>query len=276
MKNFIYLLLIGLFISSCSDSDPILDPDESGVLPNQEIDIKVNIKQNTGNIFDLFVFDLYSEKGFYMQDVIDSYDSLVWIVPNVGRFYLLHNNSFVYQWSQTFVLPSKYTSILVGYKDNKIIKADTAYITILNDKDFLGYKWKDITKSEGRLTAYADVLSSEYSLATSQSFKDSIPSVNVYLINERREEFPVFASKSKGVLSNYLSTLYAEPTYTEKQSDLLIKEYNKLFKNRLEGTSGIKPVSIWITPKSKILLYSYHEEYIGYDEYKIYAEPNLN
>lgn len=273
MKNFIYLILIGLFISSCSDSDTISDPDNNGELPDQGIDIKLNIKQNTGNIFELLEFSLYSEKGFSMQDARDTYDSLVWTVPNMGRFHLFNESSFTFSWSQNFFLPSKYTSILLGYKNNKIIKADTAYITIHNDKDFLGYKWKDITKSSGHSTGYTDVLFSEYSLATYQSIKDSIPSVTLFLWNERNKDEKLFAQKSEKILFNYISSLYSEPTYTEKQNEVLLKEYNKLFKDRIEGA---KPLYIWITPKLRIVLYSSYEEYGEYDEYRIHAEPNLN
>lgn len=272
MKYFIYLMFLALFITSCSESTNNIDTDDDNgqELTSQNIDIKLNIKQNTGNIFQLLEFSLYSEKGFTLLDSRNTYDSLVWTIPNLGRFHIFNRSSFTFAWSQNFFLPGKYTSILQGYKDNKSIKADTAYITIRNDKDFLGYNWKDITKPLGYSNGYADILAKDYTFATYQSIKDSIPSITLFLLNEGKDDEKTFSQKSEKILSDYINTLYSEPTYTEKQNELLTKEYNKLFNNRIEGA---KPIYIWITPKSKIVLYSYYEEYGGYNEYRIQAEP---
>lgn len=281
MKDFIYLILIGLFISSCSHSDNILDSDDDPELPNQAINIKLEVKQETGNIFEMIQFNIYSENSFPIFDLKNSYDSLIWTVPDLGRFNVYSQTSgegyysshFTSQWSHNFFLPAKYTSILLGYKDNKIIKADTVYINILNDKDFLGYNWKDITTSSGFSTGYVDALSDNYSFTTYQSLSNSIPSITLFLWNERKEDENIFAQKSEKILFDYICSLYSKPTYTTNNSDLLIEKYNNLFKDRIEDA---KPLSIWITDKSRIVLYAHYEEYGGYDEYRIHAEPNLN
>ncbi|PXV58920.1 hypothetical protein CLV62_14133 [Dysgonomonas alginatilytica] len=274
MKKFIPLIFIGLFASSCSDSDKILDDDDSQ-LPNRVINIQVKAKQQTGNIFELIQFDVYPENGFFALDIEDSYDSLVWTVPELGRFHLFSDNSFTTRWSQNFFLPSRYTSILLGYKDNKIIQADTTYIDILNDKDFLGFNWKEITESAMHNTGYVNVLSDDYELATYGSFKDNLPSIDLHLWSDRnkKETESEFAKRSEEILFNYICSLYSKPTYTADKNNLLMEKYNELFKNKKEGA---KPLNIWVTEKSNIVLYTFKEEYADYYKYRIHAEPNQN
>lgn len=266
MRYFIYLILIGLFISSCSKSD-----DDNQEITNPAIKLKFKTEQTTGNIYEMFVFNLYSEEGGTLFDIENTYDSLVWTVPDLGSFHLLKKNTFIYQWSQVFFLPGKYKTILLGYKDNKIITSDSIYINVLKkNTDFLYFNWVDVKESKGS-TGYADVLSDHYSFATYQSITDSIPSITLFLLNEGKDDEKTFSQKSEKILSDYINTLYSEPTYTEKQNELLTKEYNKLFNSRIEGA---KPIYIWITPKSKMVLYSHYEEYGEYNEYRIHAEPN--
>ncbi len=269
MKYLIYLIVITLFFPSCSDSN-----NDSQETPNQIIiDLKLKAEQTTGNIFDLFVFNLYSEKGFTLFDISNTYDSLVWKIPNLGSFHLLTKNTFTHQWSQVFFLPGEYTTILLGYKENKIITSDSIEINILKkNTDFLYFNWENVKKSQGS-TAYADILAKDYTFATYQSLNDSIPSVTLFLLNEGKSDEKTFAQKSGEILSGYITSLYSEPTYTTKQNELLLEEYDKLFRDRRKGS---KPLSIWITSKSRIVLYSYSDEYREYEEYRIHAEPNRN
>ncbi len=266
MRYPICMILIGLFISSCSNSD-----DDSQEITNPTIKLKFKAEQTTGNIYEMFVFNLYSEEGGTLFDIENTYDSLVWTVPDLGRFHLLKKDSFINQWSQVFFLTGKNKTILLGYKDNKIITSDSIDINVLKkNTDFLYFNWVDVKESKGS-TAYADILAKDYTFATYQSIKDSIPSITLFLLNEGKDDGKTFSQKSEKILFDYIKTLYSEPTYTEKQNELLTKEYNKLFNNKEKGA---KPISIWITPKSKIVLYSYYEEYGGYNEYRIQAEPN--
>ena len=267
MKHIIYLILISLFASSCSNSD-----DNNQETPKSVINIKLKAEQTTGNIFDLFVFNLYSEEAVSLYDISNTYDSLVWTIPDLGSYNLLEKNSFMYQWSQVFFLPGKYTTILLGYKENKVITSDTININILQkNNDFLYFDWKNIKESWGS-TGYSDLLANDYSFATYQSLKDGIPSVTLFLLNEKKSDEIAFAQKSKIILSDYITSLYAEPSYTEKNTTQLIEEYNKLFNNKVKDA---KPLSIWITAQSRILLYALNEG-LGYNEYRIMAEPNLH
>ena len=272
MKHFIYLILISLFISSCSSSDDDYG-DNNQETPNPAIDLKLRAKQTTGNIFDMFVFNLYSEKGGTLLDISNTYDSLVWKIPELGSFHLLTKNSFMFQWSQVFFLPGKYTTMLLGYKENKIITSDTIDINILQkNNDFLYFNWKDIKESWGS-TGYSDILAKDYTFATYQSLKDSIPSVTLFLLNEKKSDEKIFTQKSEKILSDYITSLYSKPSYTEQNTTTLTQEYNRLFKYKVKDA---KPLSIWITPQSIILLYSIYDTYRGYDEYRIIAEPNYN
>lgn len=272
MKNLIYLILIGLFASSCSDSDKILDDDDSKS-SNPLVKIQVKAKQQTGNIFELIQFDIYSESSFTLLDIYDSYDSLVWTVPEVGRLHLFTDHSFTWRWSQNFFLPSKYKSILLGYKDNKIILADTTDIEILNDKDFLGFNWEDITESSPHSSGYVNVLSNDYELATYGSFKENLPSIDLYLWSDRNEDESELAKRSEKILFNYISSLYTKPTYTTSTNDLLTEKYNQLFKHKKEGA---KPLAIWVTDKSNIVLYTFKDDFADYYSFRVHAEPNRN
>ena len=276
MKNLFYSLAVLLFISSCSKTDNSIfpddmDDDEGNNNVENIIPLKLEIEETQKNIFEHAVFKLFPDKNFMLFPLMDVYDSITWKVSNIdGRMKVLeqtdHSGRFTQQWSHHFYLPGKYQTYISGYKNNKIAYSDTTEIEIINTKDFLRYNWKDIHGSIGHSTGYVDALCEEYSFATFENIHEGMPSVTVYLRDEKKDNKPTFLEKSKKVFIDYINSLYSTlPDYNETDNTLLEK-YDNLFTYKKEQAY---PICIWITPKSKIALIK--DEF--FDEYQLYAEP---
>jgi hypothetical protein len=238
--------------------------------------VKMNAKEKEGNIFDLMEFNLfsYSEKDFTLLDLTEAYDSLVWTCSNTNqRFRILEHSGnsthFTWKWSNCFFLPEEYKTCLLGYKNNRVISGDTLSINITNNKDFLGYNWKDVVHSSINSTGYQNVFFEGYDFATYSVVTTGVPSVYLFLIDNNNEDEHAFAQKSKQILFDYISSLYSTPTYSQDNVSLS-KNYNELFSNKKDGAV---PECIWITPKSKIVLLKEYDGVEEYPKYKIYAEP---
>lgn len=238
--------------------------------------VKMNVKEKEGNIFDLMEFNLfsYSEKDFTLLDLTEAYDSIVWTCSSTNqRFRILENSSnsthFTWKWSTCFFLPAEYETCLLGYKNSRVISSDTISINIANNKDFLGYNWKDVVRSSIGSTGYQNVFIKGYNFTTYSIVAEGVPSVCLSLIDNKNIGDHAFALKSKQILFDYISSLYSTPTYSGDKVSLS-KSYNDLFSNKKDGAV---PECIWITPKSKIVLLKEYNELEDYPRYKIYAEP---
>jgi len=241
-----------------------------------QLRVKMNAKEKEGNIFDLMEFNLfsYSEKNSTILDLTKTYDSLVWTCNNTNqRFRILEHSGnsthFIWKWSNCFFLPAEYKTCLLGYKNNKVISGDTLSISIVNNKDFLGYNWKDVTGTSRYNIGYQNVFQKGYDFVTYSIVTEGIPSACLFLIDNKNIGERTFALKSKQILFDYMCSLYSTPTYREDNLTLL-KNYNELFKNK---KNGAVPECIWITPKSKIALLKEYDELEDYPKYRIYAEP---
>lgn len=231
----------------------------------------MEIEETQRNIFEHAVFKLFPDENFMLLSLVDVYDSITWKVSDIdGRMKVLaqtdHSSKFTKQWAHHFYLPGKYQTCISGYKNNKIVYSDITEIEIINTKDFLCYNWKDIHGSTGHSTGYVDVLCDEYSFATFEDMHEGIPSVTVYLRDEKKDNKPAFLEKSKKVFIDYINSLYSTtPVYSETDDELLEK-YNNLFAHQPQSTH---PLCIWLTPKSKIALIKDDD----FKEYQLYAEP---
>lgn len=281
MKNYrIYtylitsILVILVIFSSCSNSD---NDDIEKLLPNEieKYELKLHAFQEKGNIFELQEFSLISNREATMLEIRNTYDSLVWVVPELGRVDILGTNNFIFKWSHNFFLPGEYKSILLGYKNQTVICADTVILTIENNNDFLSYNWEDVTNSSTVSTGYHDFLK-HTDLSTSQHFEAGTPSVDLFCFyNSVREKTPSeFAGESKDVLYNLITELYSEPKYDNKDNNQLSEQYKSLFKTK---KSNAEPLCIWLTPRSQIVLLKYKDSTTDeYDQYIVHAEPVLN
>ena len=274
MKNLINILFILLLVSSCSNKDSIISPEINDGEEDKTAEIiplKLELEEAQKNIFEYAVFSLYPDKIGIMFSLIDVYDSITWEVTNLDGSLKVFKHTegsakFTHQWSHNFYKPGKYTTYLLGYKNNKVINSDTVQIEITNTKDFLCYNWKDIKEPGEHSTGYIDVLN-YYEFVTYADMHQGIPSVTVHLIDKKKDARPGFFKLSKNILIDYINSLYAiSPTFNETDNNLLEK-YNDLFIYKKENNY---PLCIWITQKSRIALIKDET----FNEYQLYAEPN--
>lgn len=241
-----------------------------------QLRVKMNVKQKEGNIFDLMEFNLfsYSEKDVTLLDLTEAYDSLVWVCTNTNQRYKILEDSgnsthFTWKWSNCFFLPAKYETALLGYKNNQLISGDTVTVDIANNKDFLGYNWKDVVRTSRYNIGYQNVFLKGYDFVTYSILTEGVPSASLFLIDNKNTGEHAFALKSKQILFDYTCSLYSTPTYSQ-DSPTLLTNYNEQFKNK---KNGAVPECIWITPKSRIVLLNEYDEAEEYSKYEIYAEP---
>ncbi len=238
--------------------------------------VKMNAREKAGNIFDLMAFNLfaYSDKDVTLLDLTEAYDSLVWTCCNTDqRFRILEHSSnsthFVWEWSNCFFQPAEYETCLLGYKNNRVISVDTVKLNITNNRDFLGYNWKDFVRTSRYNTGYQDVFQKGYDFVTYSAVTEGVPSVCLYLADNSDISNRPIASKSKQILYDYICSLYSAPTYSQDHVTLSAK-YNELFRNKRDGAV---PECIWLTQKSKIVLLKEYDESANNPKYEIYAEP---
>ncbi|WP_139249720.1 hypothetical protein [Mariniphaga anaerophila] len=237
--------------------------------------LKLKATRTQGNIFDLMEFNMYSEEEFTSQNLIEIYDSVVWVCTNTNqRLQILessgHGSRFISKWSNCFFLPAEYETCLLGYKNNRVISADTVSVSIVNDKDFLGYNWSDVVNTSTVSTGYQNAFIKGYDFATRSVVTDNGSSLHLFLFQTNSGDGVAFAQKSRQVLLNYINSLYSAPTYSFDVDNSLSEIYNQLFRNT--GT-GVTPEYIWITPKSNMALIKKYDENAGVLKYEIHAEP---
>ncbi|WP_288206971.1 hypothetical protein [uncultured Parabacteroides sp.] len=285
MKKWLYLVFTALFFFSCSEIDDNIpdnnDEDNNGDKDNieNENDMPVlNLYVNTDqkNIFDLMEFQIQTEGTVMLSDLRAHYDSVVWKVSGLDGSYKIFertdfSSSFSFKWSHNFFFPGEYETFLLGYKEDKLIyKSDTLPIKITDDKDFLGYNWKDIKGFIGHGTGYVDVLFKDRDIVTFQDMHQDTPSVELSLLLNGNQDEQAFILKSEKILSDYISSLYSSSIY-DLTDDTLVEKYNKIFTYKKENAY---PQCIWLTPKSKIVLLKCYDKYFkDYFKYEIYAEP---
>lgn len=275
MRNLIYFFLAFALLFSCSESD------EDEMLLRKPVSVTLMVKQNAGSVFESIDFKLGVDKAVTLLQLINSYDSLVWIVPDLGRFNLLdtsfkndsYANHFVFSWAHVFVHPKSYVTILKGYKDNQVILSDSVEVDIENGKDFLVFNWKDVTESSGNLIGYQNVFMNDSEWFTRCSVESGKQSIELFLINTLEEDEKEFSKNSLRKMFELASELYLKPYYSrEKDPSSLLAEYNELFINKTDD--NLSPLYIWLTPKSKIVLLEYKDTLLKEPQYKLHAEPN--
>lgn len=263
-KTFFMLLLLPIVFACNPDDDPINNIDDPEEEKESIVKLKLYGSDKEINIFEMTVFSVSPERSATLLKIKDSCDSIVWWISDLqGRFNILRSNSFTFQWSHNFFLPGEYETYLLAYKDNKVIYGDTVSINVTNNKDFLGYNWKDIKGPLGHSTGYVDALS-DTEFSTYQSVHNDIPYVRFFVWNDCEES-------SDKILSGHINRLYGTPKYRKEDGELLLQKYKELFNYKKEEAV---PETIWITPTSRIVLLkvSYRMDWC---EYEIYAEPNI-
>ncbi|SFK46944.1 hypothetical protein [Proteiniphilum acetatigenes] len=233
---------------------------------------RLAVKQPGGNIFDIMSFYLRNDSSEPVFNELSSVcDSIVWSVKGQSGSYRVfdykgHGSDLVMEWGHCFLFPGEYETYLTVWKDNNEIFCDQLDISVTDDKDFLAYDWKDITKTSQAWTAYVDVLGSNPGLMTSYSFNGPVPSVEVVLSSDRDQSYDI--------LYSYFSKLYAEPAYEDhKEKQKMFQLYDELFSEQKKYPHDY-PCAIWVTEHANIVLLII--DTLDVFKYVIYAEPVIS
>ena len=148
-------------------------------------------------------------------------------------------------------------------EDSKSINSNSLSVTITDEKDFLEYNWKDITKNSSAWSTYADVLKSSPNLMTTYGLCGTVPYAEVRVFNSNMTQ--------SYQLYDYFCKLYSVPTY-EDNRDKMWQLYDELFSEQKVYPSAY-PVAIWVTERVNIVLLLLDDN-TGYSNYVVYAEPN--
>ncbi len=151
-------------------------------------------KGNRKNVFDRMDFYLTNDgsQSITMGLLSEVCDSIVWTVNGQKGSYRLYEREsgegvvkshLVMEWGHCFIFPGDYETCLTAWKDNKVLYQDILSVTIINDKDFLGFNWKDVTNTSQAWTSYVDVIGSNPDLMTTYRFNAGVPSVEVAYFN---------------------------------------------------------------------------------------------
>ncbi len=278
MKKILIVLCAGLILYSCSKDD---DFSEENTLTNIEKIEKEEDKsqgkvsnklkadfyatKNTKNIFELVEFHVDFPNG----NMFPNYDSIQWrVIGKASHFDVQYRKpneeQFTFVWSHNFFEPGKYKTYLTGYKDDLTLYSDTLDIYIYNKRDFLDFRWSDL---QGELPfggiGYHTALPDSCEFVVTLNRHNNIPSITLYnYIKGARDS-------KKDRLFNLMTTLYKKPICDWNSSQSMLDKYSKRFNYNKEE---VKPVAIWITDKSQIMLQKV--KYSRKSFYRVYAEPN--
>lgn len=281
MRNILLILSLLFLTYSCSSDDPSLpDRGGNGTDPGntfKPVRIGIRASAKEVNIFDNIDFALYPDRDCNMLEVRQSYDSLVWLVPELdGLYKILRPNGFTFSWGHSFSKEEKYHTILKGFKDNKKILDDTIIVYVKNKRDILGYNWKDIKETQKGLYGTTDIFDSRTRILTSKVYENGSPALEIYMqlqwkgtiADEILKEYQEKEQEKKTL--NYITSLYGEPKLNhEKDGTAIVDTYKNTFKH---GDKTLAPRYIWETNTSKIVLLQVHGIWGAWNSYFAIAE----
>ncbi len=283
MKKLIIVFVLPFLIYSCSEDNTTgIDETPENNNSNTVFPLTLNASTTKGNIFENIQFTLESKKDGTMGDLADSYDSLVWSVPEInGRKkifeYTDHSAHLTSSWGNCFYYKGKYHSILLGYKNNEVVLADTTIVTMnVNSKyDFLNIKWDDF-KETFATEIVNNVFDSEFYIGVSKGIKSDTLYANIYFYPEdkiARDDELMRKYTDERLQKNiikYLSELYGEPILSYSvDNGMLVEACKNIF---LVKYNSDVPRYLWTVGKTNIVLL-YRQDAISVDKYYLHAEP---
>ncbi|TFD93798.1 hypothetical protein E2605_16755 [Dysgonomonas capnocytophagoides] len=285
MKKLIIAFTIPMLFFSCSEDNITGTNEEEENNGNETetiVPLSLTVSTQEGKMFENIQFTIDFQQETSMYDLVQSYDSLVWNVPEVdGRKKIFEHNSnnthLTSSWGNCFYYKGKYQSILIGYKDNKVVLADTTIVNVdINKKyDFLNIKWDDFKEIFGT-QIINNVFDSEFYLGVARTVKSDTLCANIYFYPEDK------IAKDDKLLSkytdqrqerniiDYISELYGKPalSYVDNNERLAVV-YKEKF--RVKYDSDV-PIYLWIVGKTNVVLL-YRQDAIYVDKYYLHAEP---
>lgn len=286
MKKLIMILALPFLIYSCSEDNTTGIDNRRGnnnsSNPDTFFPLTLNASTTTGNIFESIQFTVITEKQCTLYDLKQSYDSLVWSVPEVnGRKkifeYTYNSSKFSWSWGNCFYHKGKYHSVLTGYKDNKVILADTTIVNVdLNKKnDFLNIKWDDF-KETFATEIVNNVFDSEFYMGVCRRVQNDTLYADVYFYPEDKigkddELMKKYTNeRQEKIIIDYISELYKKPELSYlKNNEQLAAHYKKMF--RVKNDSDV-PRYLWKVGKTNIVLL-YYKDAVSVDKYYLHVEP---
>lgn len=284
MKCILLITSLLFLVASCSSDHPSSpdwekpkDPDKPGI--SDLIGIKINASVKEANIFDNVQFTLSFDKNCNMYDIRQNYDSLVWIVPELnGVFNVMRTSEFNLSWGQSFLSEGKFLTILQGFKDNKMVLADSVTIKVKNKRDILGYYWKDITENQNMIYGTPNILDSYYGIYTRKIYEDATPALEVYFSLNYKGRIPdniirpFYEKEQEKVAYDYITKLYGNPKLSYDKDASIVEIYKKTFKQPIGKI--LLPRYIWKTRTSNIVLLQDYDKWGEWHTYFVLAEPN--
>lgn len=265
-------LLLASVLYSCSSNDTDVDIDKPEI---KKVKLSVTSKQTKANIYDLVTFNLVSNDDYTLLDVRNTYDSLVWTIPELGStdvvWFSSNAGSQTWQWSHCFLIPGEYKAYTYGYKDGKCISTDSLSLEIENKKDFLMFDWSDDIKINEYATGYTTAFPKrrDWEHSTIARKQDDKIAVVLFATTSKDYEYEELIQNTKKHLDSYLEKIYGKPRYSVEKPTELKEQYETLF--NIKPTAG-EPFKIWLTPKSNIVLLK-SKMGAGDNMYSVYAEP---
>lgn len=288
----LYLLILiigfGLLYASCSSDDPEVIIPESEPTPEKEIDhLQMNAYPNVVDLFELSEFRISTKKvdhsisiGFYIEAL---FDSVKWNMPDVFTN-LSNKNHGLMSVGYGFCLPGQYKMAVSGYRDGKVVSTDTAYVQVVNNKDFMGLNWKDEQNKEKRF--YDQRLEKDSArVHLSYQWQDTEYALVQYRPGPDVKNHKDIFLKGRSYLFNLMGKIYGEPVLQYQDENILLSplvaEYQSRFETPLQSIESLgnyttMPLAIWETPSTYIALIGTKHKGEGtyIDEYfELIAEP---
>lgn len=271
-KLFLFSIFIIFLSTACSKNNPEICPEpETEVIADDYSHIKLSLlSKGELNISENIEFG-FKQEGLDLTIL----DSINWVVAGDSEVtpisrYEADKNSGSYRqatlWSKNFGLPGEYKTYLLGYKGNKLAFTDSLKITVKNNKDFLKYDWKDITKSENHVT-HTNRVNNNYNFSVNVFVTTKNTFIELTSRSENSTPCHGDCIRNKDQLTWYITTLYGTPKFNASIDSQINVYYLANFK---EPLNAAEVLLIWETNKTKMALlkYKYQDEY----RYKVIAE----
>lgn len=284
MKCILLITSLLFLVASCSSDQPSSPDWENPKNPDKPgnsdfIGIKINASVKEANIFDNVQFTLSFDKNCNMYDIRQNYDSLVWIVPELnGVFNVMRTSEFNLSWGQSFLSEGKFLTILQGFKNKKMVLADSVTIKVKNKRDILGYYWKDITENQNMIYGTPNILDSYYGIYTKKIYEDATPALEVYFSLNYKGRIPdniirpFYEKEQEKIAYDYITKLYGNPKLSYDKDASIVEIYKKTFKQPIGKI--LLPRYIWKTKTSNIVLLQDYDKWGEWHTYFVLAEPN--
>ncbi len=278
MKKLFIILCTGLILYSCAKDDDLPEENISKDIDKHENKDDKNLEKasnklkadfyvakNMKNVFDLVEFHVDFPNG----NMFPNYDSIQWrVIGKASHFNVQYRKSnherCTFKWSHNFFEPGKYKTFLTAYKDDLTLYSDTIEVYIYNERDFLDFHWSDLQEKlpfSGGI-GYHTSLPDSCEFIVTLDKHNNIPSITLYNIIKGVKD------SKKDRLFNLMTTLYKKPVCDWNSSKKMLERYSKLFNY---DKTWVKPVAIWITNKSQIMLQKVKRASESF--YCVYAEP---